>query len=582
MGMPMERRTSSLCLGLFCFILGAAAAGPAQAGPAKTSPAKANPAKASAACAPDNGGLSLPPGFCATIFADQVGHVRHLAVAPNGVVFANTWSGPYYGKSQPKDGGFILALRDEDGDGKADSVQRFGATVADGAAGGTGIAVHGGAVYAEEKDKILRYRLPATGIVPTGAPVVILSGLPLNGDHPMHSFVIDPKGALYVNLGSATNACQAKNRVAGEPGQDPCTELETHAGTWRYEAGKTGQTFSPAERFATGIRNGAALAIDGEAVYAMQHGRDQLFENWPKLYTQEQSANLPAEVLLKLERGGDYGWPMCYYDDVQHKLVLAPEYGGDGGRAVGVCAGKKLPVAAFPAHWAPNALAFYHGNQFPAAYRGGAFIAFHGSWNRAPSPQGGYNVVFQPLAGGKPAGAYVVFADGFAGAYKNPGQAEHRPSGLAVAPDGALFIGDDAGGRIWRVTYRGDSKAPVQAAPAPQAAVAQKVDTAALPVPPGASAAQLAAGEALFREQTCGACHGSNAKGTPFGPDLTTGKWLWDDGSLEAITKVIADGVTQPKEYSGVMPPMGGMDMTPEELAAVAAYVWAVSRPAAP
>jgi glucose/arabinose dehydrogenase len=101
----------------------------------------------------------------------------------------------------------------------------------------------------------------------------------------------------------------------------------------------------------------------------------------------------------------------------------------------------------------------YQGSQFPASYRNGAFLAFHGSWNRAPGPQGGYNVVFQPLVDGNASGPFVVFADGFAGGDKAPGRAAHRPTGLAVGPDGALFIADDVGGRVWRVTFQGGNKA---------------------------------------------------------------------------------------------------------------------------
>ena len=122
--------------------------------------------------------------------------------------------------------------------------------------------------------------------------------------------------------------------------------------------------------------------------------------------------------------------------------MLGPEYGGDGGKKIGVCAERQGPVAFFPAHWAPNDVKIYLGKTFPKAYQGGAFIAFHGSWNRAPGPQGGYNVLFQPLADGKANGPYVVFADGFAGAAKDPGGAAFRPSGLAVAPRWrALYFG---------------------------------------------------------------------------------------------------------------------------------------------
>ena len=157
--------------------------------------------------------------------------------------------------------------------------------------------------------------------------------------------------------------------------------------------------------------------------------------------------------MVELHQGGDYGWPYCYFDGYQQKLVLAPEYGGDGGKSVGRCADKRPPVAAFPGHWAPNDLKIYKGTQFPESYRGGAFIAFHGSWNRSSGPQEGYNVVFQPLADGKASGPYIVFADGFRNG--DGTGTEHRPTGLAVGPDGALYVADDAAGRIWRIVFKG-------------------------------------------------------------------------------------------------------------------------------
>jgi len=563
--------------------------------PSAAQDARNTAANAGNVCAGDNGGITLSPGFCATVFADNVGHARHMVVAPNGVVYVNTWSGRYYANTEnakAPDGGFLLALQDTTGSGRADKIVRFGPGVESGNAGGTGIALYNGALFAETNDRIVRYALPPGAIAPTGAPEVVVSGLPLTGDHPMHPFKIDAQGALYVDLGSATNACQRQNRIPNSPGIQPCTELETRAGIWRYDANRTGQQFSPAERFATGLRNGEGIAFDSAGrIFATQHGRDQLRENWSALYTAEQGENEPAEELVQLERGADFGWPYCYFDLSQQKLVLAPEYGGDGGKAIGLCAGKRAPVAAFPAHWAPNDLAIYDGQQFPAPYRGGAFIAFHGSWNRAPSPQGGYNVVFQPLADGKATGNYVVFADGFAGASKEPGRAAHRPSGLAVGPDGALYVSDDQRGRIWRIVFRGGTAVTAIApAPAPAGGSASAAaagppegvhpdagsQIASLPVPPGATPADVALGSRTYATGTCAGCHGSDAKGTPLGPDLTGAKWLWGDGSVQSIAKIITDGVPNPKEFRSPMPPMGGTQLSAAEVSAVADYIWAL------
>ena len=259
-----------------------------------------------------------------------------------------------------------------------------------------------------------------------------------------------------MNVGAPANACQEQDRQAGSRGQDPCPLLEVAGGIWRFDPRRLGQTQTCGVRFATGLRNTLALAVEPTtgALYGAQHGRDQLYGNWPVLYTEAQGAEKPAEELLLLEQGGDYGWPYCYYDPELRKKVLAPEYGGDG-RTVGRCTDARTPALAFPAHWAPDALLFYSGTQFPAPYRGGAFVAFHGSWNRAPLPQAGYNVVFVPFARGKPSGSFTVFADGFAEGRLDPGEAAHRPSGLAQGPDGSLYVSDDKGGRIYRILFVG-------------------------------------------------------------------------------------------------------------------------------
>jgi len=568
----------------------------------------------SVACAND-ADLKLPAGFCAGIFAENIGHARHMVVAPNGVLYVNTWSGLYYGNSPPPAGGFLVALRDTADQGKANVFDRFGPTPETGGHGGTGIAIYGGYLYAESNDTILRYALTSGSILPTGSEEVVVSGLPLTGDHPMHPFQIDSGGWMYVDVATATNACQQQNRMLRSKGILPCRELETRGGIWRFSAKDVDQKFSPAQRFATGIRNGEGIAFDssGPGFYATQHGRDQLSQNWPKRFTPEEGAYLPAEELLHVVEGGDYGWPYCFYDGVQKKLVLAPEYGGDG-KEVGRCAKAGEPVAAFPAHWAPDDLVLYEGKQFPEHYRGGAFIAFHGSWNRAPFPQQGYNVVFQPLSDGKAAGNCEIFADGFAGGEKGPG-ATHRPSGLAIGPDGALYVSDDVGGRIYRIVYRGggaagpgsdgttpcpsmtalDGRAAGKSGAPPEGthlnagaagAAGSAAAVASLPVPPGATRQTLEQGERIYHgavaSATCTGCHGPDGQGTPLGPDLRSGKWVWSNGSLAGIEKTVREGVQKPKNYRSPMPPMGGSQLTARQVRDVAAYVWALSRRAAP
>ncbi|HEY7233356.1 MAG TPA: PQQ-dependent sugar dehydrogenase [Gemmatimonadaceae bacterium] len=391
-------------------------------------------------CAPDNGGITLSKGFCATVFADSLAGPRHLVVAPNGDVFVALQSGG------------VMALRDHDGDGIADERNKFG----DGHA--TEVVLFDGYLYTENGSDILRYRLAAGSLAPTGEVEQVVTGLPTGG-HGAKTFTIARDGALYVNIGSRTNACQREDRKLEVPGVDPCTELETRAGIWRFDARKLHQTQSQAEHFARGIRNAVGITInphDGD-LWVTQHGRDQLGgggADWPKLFNAEQGAELPAEELFHVQRGDDFGWPYCYFDPEQKTKVLAPEYGGDG-KQVGRCSTKKGDVAYFPAHWAPNALLFYTGSMFPARYREGAFIAFHGSWNRAPLPQAGYKVVFQPMRNGRADGAFEIFADGFAPnlnvARSTGASGNHRPSGLAQGTDGALYITDDAMGRIWKV-----------------------------------------------------------------------------------------------------------------------------------
>jgi glucose/arabinose dehydrogenase len=535
-------------------------------------------------CAADNGGLTLPPGFCATVFADHLGHARHLTVAGDGTVYVQTWdTADYFPNAPAPAGGFVVALKDRDGDGVADVIERFGATARRGGQGGTGIALWHGALYVEEGSTIVRYALTPGQLSPQGAGDVVLADLPMTGDHPMHPFVIDADGLLLVNSGSATNTCESPNRQPGAKGADPCIEQRTRGGIWAYRADRTAQHFSPAERWATGIRNTGGMAFDGAGrLFATQHGRDQLSQNWPALYNGEQGAELPNEILFSPFKGADYGWPTCYFDAGQGRHVLAPEYGGDGGKTQARCAGKTLPVAAYPAHWAPNDVAIHTGKGVPAAYAQGAFIAFHGSWNRAPAPQDGYLVAFQPLKDGKPSGAWIRFADGFAGQYREPGRATHRPAGLAVGPDGALYIADDVRGTIWRVTYHGPANAALAAAPrAPIKSALTPGDafSGAPPVtPPGSSAEEVALGQRIYfgeaKAGTCAGCHGSDGRGSAAGGSLVGPAYQWSDGSVAGLAATITAGVAHPKKASGGMPALGGAPLDSGDVRAVAAYVW--------
>lgn len=432
-----------------------------KASPAGAADSASKVAGPGAACPGDNAGLTLPAGFCATVFADSIVRGRHVVVGSNGDVYV-TIDGTRSEREQsaeastPEPTASVAALRDTNRDGRADVVARLAGR------GNTGIALVNGFLYVDEGTRIVRYARPDSQLVPTAKAEVVVQGIPLNPGHRARNFVVGADGALYLNVGSATNSCQQTDRGNESPGVDPCTELRTRAGIWKFDANRANQTFTPAARFATGIRNAMGMAVtpDGK-LYATQHGRDQLNANWPRIFpTTKYSAENPAEQLMQVNAGDDFGWPYCYYAVEPKKLVDAPEYGGDGTKSVR-CANKKAPIAVFPGHWAPMSLLFYGGSSFPAKYREGAFIAFHGSWNRAPEPQEGYRVVFQPLSNGAPSGAYETFADGFSGvpaAQVQPGTAKHRPMGLATAPDGALYVTDDLGGRIYRITHRGEMK----------------------------------------------------------------------------------------------------------------------------
>lgn len=525
---------------------------------------------------PDQGGLALPEGFDVLVVSDSIGRARHLTVNDNGDIYVKLSSGT------PQRGGNV-ALRDTSGDGKADLIVRFGGREGESRSYGAGMLIRKGYLYFGTATRVYRYRLTPGQLVPEGEPEIVLDD---DHEHGAHWHITKPisfddQGYLYVPFGAPSNACQdisaTPNGASGGVGLDPCPELELHGGIWRFAADQTGLRQSDGERVATGIRSVVAMDWNptDKHLYLVQHGRDNLYSLYPDRFNAWQSAVLPSEEFIRIREGADYGWPYCYYDQMKGQKVLAPEYGGDGD-LIGRCEDKDLPIMGFPGHWAPNDLLFYEGDQFPERYKGGAFIAFHGSTNRAPYPQAGYFVAFIPFEGGEPTGEWEVFADGFAGVdtLVNTRDARYRPMGLAEGPDGSLYITESNQGKIWRVMYKGDKD---------RFGVAQLAGMEAHKLLPHLRSPDpvaddlqrhLAAGEKLYNT-FCGTCHQRDGRGAAgrFPPLVNT---EWVSGDPNPLISLALQGMQGPIEvqgetYNAVMPPHNFL--SDEDLAAILTYV---------
>jgi len=394
-----------------------------------------------AAAVPDSSepdGLRAPAGFSIRVFHDGIGQgARHLAVRENGDVFV------------ARGDGVLFALRDSDGDGRADVTEQRDLPIS------TGIEYQRPFLYFSDNASVSRIRLD-DALMPQSAPETMVSEFPEQQTHASKSLALNDRDELFVNVGAPSNACQANTRSPGSPGLQPCPQLERQAAIWKFSASRPGQRQLDGQRYVTGTRNIVGMAWNEaqQALYFAMHGRDQLSALWPDHFDDADSAEMPAEEFHRVEPGADYGWPYTFVDPRTGKRLIAPEYGGDGIREA--APGRyQTPLHAYPAHWAPNDVLFYTGTAFPDSYRGGVFIAWHGSWNRAPHPQEGYRVTFQPLQNGTLSGDPVDFIDGFKGddVLERPSDARFRPSGLALGPDGSLYLSDSVKGRIWRIFY---------------------------------------------------------------------------------------------------------------------------------
>ena len=341
--------------------------------------------------------LHLPSGFKVTKFADGLGQPRMIAVAADGTVYA----------TRPASGD-VVALRDRDGDGRADDVH----PVVRDLPRVHGIALRPDAMYLVTIDTVYRAPLKDGGV---GAPEKILSGLPPGGRHPNRTLGFGPDGSLFISVGSSCNAC-----IEASP--ESATILRASADGARRTV------------FARGLRNtiGFAWHPTTKAMWGVDHGTDWLGDDFP------------PEELNELQEGKDYGWP--FVQDTG-KLLPATEFppGFDRDAAI---AKATPPVLGYTAHAAPMQMVFYTGTQFPEPYRDDAFVAMHGSWNRQPAA--GYEVVRVEFENGRPV-AFRPFLNGFL--VEDDHATFGRPTGLGVARDGALLVGDDTTGVIYRVSY---------------------------------------------------------------------------------------------------------------------------------
>ena len=445
---------------------------------------------------PDDGAITLPPGFRALVVADnlvanrKVGNnderLRGIAVAPNGDIYA-----------KGKFGG-IFALRDADGDGRAETIKEFGP-----GDGGTHIAFHDGWLYHSSRTTVYRYKYTPGELVPTSPLETVVSNLPAEKDHDAKAFAFDDQGRMLVEVGSPYNVYSKPDRQFGAKGMNATEFQKTFGGFWRFDANRLNQTQADGTRFSTGHRHSLALVWNAVSkhFFMVQMGRDNLNVVDPVHYDELDNAERVSEVMHMLNEGSNLGWPTSYWDPFKKAHMLSPEFGGDNFRRIDPDPFDK-PVVAFPAHWAPIQMTLYNGTQFPEKYRGGAFVAFHGSWNRAPRPQAGYQVAFVPFdAKGMPVGTYETFANDFAGKdqFVNTGDARFRPAGVAVGPDGSMYITDTEKGRIWRVIYTGETTTTARRAP-----------TAASP---SSGASDDRSHGAQLYQQICAACHMPDGNG---------------------------------------------------------------------
>jgi len=528
----------------------------------------------------DNAGLFLPDGFEALAVVDSLkGSARHLAVNSNGDIYVKT---RFHNRS---DGYGNVALRDLDQDGKADIISPF--TKYESSPFGTAMKIHNGYLYFSSNLMVFRQKLIPGQLIPDSKLDTLVIDYPPAHIHQGKSIAFDGKGYMYVGWGAGSDVCaDGKPGSLGEgkpdaeiPGEG-CPHLIDHGGIWKFSEDKLNQTQSQGKRYATGMRSVIGMDWDRStnSLYAVVHGRDYLHMLWPGLFSPWESAVLPADELLKVDQGIDGGWPYYYYDQIQKKKLLNPEYGGDKIKQGN---GAKLaqPIVGFPGHFAPNDILFYKGNQLPERYKKGAFVVLHGSTIRQPYPQGGYFIAFVPILNGKATGPWEVFADGFI--QSDPVitaiTAGYRPMGITEGPDGSLYISETEKGKIWRVMFKGDK---TKFGTAQLAKMAIRKKSASNIKDPDPIKDDLERGKPLIASAVyttyCGTCHQRDGKGDGARfPPLEGSEWV--NGDKTRLIKVVLNGLSGPitvkgQSYSENMPAHGSF-LNDEQIAEVLTYI---------
>ena len=341
--------------------------------------------------------LTLPPGFRIAVYAGDVPNARQMALGPSGVVFVGS-------RSEGK----VYAVVDRDGDNRADQVH----VIARGLDQPSGVAYRDGALYVAAVSRVLRFRDVAKDLTHPPKPEVVSDAYPTDAHHGWKFIAFGPDGKLYVPVGAPCNVC-------APPGP-------LHATITRLEL-----TGGRPEVLARGVRNSVGFDFDPATgdLWFTDNGRDWLGDEQP-----------PDELNHLTKVGEHFGFPFCHGNGIRD-----PEH--NGGRS---CAEFTPPARDLGPHVAAIGMRFYTGRMFPEKYRGGVFIAEHGSWNR--SAPIGYRVTFVKIENGR-ATSYEPFASG----WLKGSTASGRPADVLVMPDGALLVSDDKAGRIYRISYAGGS-----------------------------------------------------------------------------------------------------------------------------